>query len=130
MQPGSKRIAQVLREEGALRMTARQSDDARILLQPSHTVPTGAGRSAAKPCSMDPLIPRSENSAATRTAFLIAFAFDEPCVMMHAPFTPSSGAPPYSVWSRRFLKSVNALRESNAPTCRVIVALSDSFSAV
>src|SRR5580658_7046487 len=94
------------------------------------TAPAVAGCTAARPRSIDPLIPRSENSAATRTAFLIALAFDEPCVMMHAPFTPSKGAPPYSVWSSRFLKSVNALRESNAPTCRVIVALSDSLSVV
>src|SRR5579859_63129 len=57
----------------------------------SYTVPTGAGRTAASPRSIDPLIPRSENSAATRTAFLIALAFDEPWVMMHAPFTPSNG---------------------------------------
>jgi hypothetical protein len=39
----------------------------------------------------------SANSAATRTAFLMAFVFDEPWVMMQTPFTPSSGAPPYSV---------------------------------
>ncbi len=50
--------------------------------------------------------------------------------MMHAPFTPNNGAPPYSVWSSRFLKSVKALRESKAPTCRVIVAFNDSFNAV
>src|SRR5579872_4001594 len=62
----------------------------------------------------------SWNSAATRTAFFIALEFEEPCVMMHTPFTPSNGAPPYSVWSRRFLKSVKALRDSSAPTCRVI----------
>src|SRR2546422_6895562 len=43
------------------------------------------------------LIRRSANSAATRIAFLIAFAFDDPCVMKHTPFTPSNGAPPYSV---------------------------------
>src|ERR1019366_10636272 len=35
----------------------------------------------------------SANSAATRTAFLMAFVFDDPCVMMHTPFMPSSGAP-------------------------------------
>src|SRR5580658_1425489 len=39
----------------------------------------------------------SANSAATRTAFLMAFVFDDPWVMMHTPFTPSRGAPPYSV---------------------------------
>jgi hypothetical protein len=36
----------------------------------------------------------SANSDATRTAFLMAFVFDDPCVMMHTPFIPSSGAPP------------------------------------
>src|SRR5271154_2734533 len=36
----------------------------------------------------------SANSAATRTAFLMALVFDDPCVMMHTPFTPSNGAPP------------------------------------
>src|SRR6516165_10987215 len=74
------------------------------------------------------LIPLSANSEATRIAFLMAFAFDDPWVMKHAPFTPSNGAPPYSVWSSRFLKSENALRESRYPTCRVIVAFSDSLS--
>ena len=39
----------------------------------------------------------SANSAATRTAFLMAFVFDDPWVMMHTPLMPSSGAPPYSV---------------------------------
>ena len=39
----------------------------------------------------------SANSAATRTAFFMAFVFDDPWVMMHTPLMPSSGAPPYSV---------------------------------
>src|SRR5207249_1558277 len=69
------------------------------------------------------LIRNSANSAATRIAFLIAFAFDEPWVIKHTPLTPSKGAPPYSVWSSRFLKSAKALRDSKYPTCRVIVAL-------
>src|SRR6266702_3968852 len=112
-------------------MTTRRSDDTRVLLQESHIVlTTGVGRRAASPRSIDPLILRSENSAATRTSFLIALALDEPCVMIQTPFTPSNGAPPYSVWSSLFLKSVKALLESNAPTWRVMVALSDSFSAV
>ena len=34
---------------------------------------------------------------ATRMAFLIAFPLDDPWHMMETPFTPSSGAPPYSV---------------------------------
>jgi len=34
-----------------------------------------------------------ENSAATRSAFLMALVFDEPWVMMHTPFRPNSGAP-------------------------------------
>src|SRR2546425_11137359 len=38
----------------------------------------------------------SANSAATRIAFLMAFAFEPPWQMMHAPRTPRSGAPPYS----------------------------------
>jgi hypothetical protein len=59
---------------------------------------TGAGtRSPASSFSIFWLICRSANSAATRIAFLIAFAFDEPCVTMHMPLTPSRGAPPYSV---------------------------------
>ena len=37
-----------------------------------------------------------ENSAATRIALRIAFAFARPWLMMHTPRTPSSGAPPYS----------------------------------
>src|SRR5207302_105963 len=57
-------------------------------------------------------IRNSANSAATRIAFLIAFAFDEPWVMKHTPLTPNKGAPPYSVWSSRFLKSAKALRDS------------------
>ena len=36
------------------------------------------------------------NSRATRIAFLIAFAFERPWQTMHPPFTPRSGAPPYS----------------------------------
>src|SRR3954464_7204383 len=67
------------------------------------------------------LIRRPANSAATRIAFLMALALDDPWVMKHTPFTPSKGAPPYSVWSRRFLKSAKALRESQYPTCRVMV---------
>ncbi len=82
---------------------------------------------AAKPRSIDWLTPLSPNSAATRIAFFIALAFDDPCVMMQTPFTPSRGAPPYSVWSRRFLKSINALRDKRAPTCRVMVTFRDSF---
>src|SRR4030081_3086996 len=77
--------------------------------------------------SISELMGCSANSAATRIAFLIALAFDDPWVMKQTPFTPSRGAPPYSVWSRRFLKSANALRESMYPTWRVIVAFSDSF---
>ena len=38
----------------------------------------------------------SENSAATRMAFLMALAFERPWQMMQTPRTPSSGAPPYS----------------------------------
>src|SRR4051794_32159434 len=38
----------------------------------------------------------SENSLATRMAFLIALAFDRPWQIMHTPRTPSNGAPPYS----------------------------------
>ena len=38
----------------------------------------------------------SANSAATRIAFLMALAFDDPWLMMHTPLMPSSGAPPYS----------------------------------
>ena len=38
----------------------------------------------------------SENSLATRIAFLMALALERPWQMMHTPFTPSSGAPPYS----------------------------------
>ena len=33
---------------------------------------------------------------ATLIAFLIALGDDLPCEMMLTPFTPSSGAPPYS----------------------------------
>ena len=39
---------------------------------------------------------RRENSAAKRMAFLIAFAEERPWQMMTQPFTPRSGAPPYS----------------------------------
>src|SRR5208282_1726673 len=53
--------------------------------------------SSASSRSMASLTLPSANSAATRTAFLMALVFDDPCVMMHTPFTPSSGAPPYSV---------------------------------
>src|SRR5580698_10428887 len=53
--------------------------------------------SSANSRSMVSLTFPSANSAATRTAFLIAFVFDEPWVMMLTPFTPNSGAPPYSV---------------------------------
>src|SRR6266576_3846425 len=74
------------------------------------------------------LIRNSANSAATRIAFLIAFAFEEPWVIKHTPLTPSKGAPPYSVWSSRFLKSAKALRDSKYPTCRVIVAFKLSFN--
>ena len=38
----------------------------------------------------------SANSAATRMAFLTAFALELPWQMVQTPFTPSSGAPPYS----------------------------------
>src|SRR5262249_13520473 len=37
-----------------------------------------------------------ENSAAKRIAFLIALAEERPWQMMTHPFTPRSGAPPYS----------------------------------
>ena len=41
-------------------------------------------------------IPLVTACAATFTAFLIARGDDLPCEMMLTPFTPSSGAPPYS----------------------------------
>src|SRR5580704_13855466 len=84
-----------------------------------------AARIPVNVLSISALIGCSANSAATRIAFLMALAFDDPWVIKQTPFTPSKGAPPYSVWSRRFLKSANALRESKAPTWRVMVAFSD-----
>src|SRR5256885_13093635 len=48
--------------------------------------------------------------------------------LFRSPFTPSNGAPPYSVWSIRFLKSEKALRESRYPTWRGMVAANVSRS--
>ena len=42
-------------------------------------------------------IPRLEKSLAARMAFRTAFALERPWPMRQAPFTPSSGAPPYSL---------------------------------
>src|SRR5579884_1350405 len=50
----------------------------------------------ASSSSMRWLILPAANSAATRIVFLIAFALERPCVIMHTPVTPSNGAPPYS----------------------------------
>src|SRR5580765_2935746 len=95
---------------------------------PGLQVLTGtAGLNPATSFAMASLIFRSAKSEATRKAFLMAFAFDDPWVIKQTPFTPSSGAPPYSVWSRRFLKSWNALRESRYPTWRVMVAFNVSL---
>lgn len=58
---------------------------------------TAGGLILASSLSISRLMLRSANSADTRNAFLIAFAFDEPCVMKQTPLIPSSGAPPYSV---------------------------------
>src|SRR5581483_5697354 len=88
---------------------------------------TPAACAAPNSFAIESLMRCSANSAATRIAFLMAFAFDDPCVMKHTPFTPNSGAPPYSVWSRRFLKSEKALRDRSAPTCRVMVERKLSF---
>src|SRR5271169_5700586 len=56
-----------------------------------------AARIPVNVLSISELIGCSANSAATRIAFLIALAFDDPWVMKQTPFTPSNGAPPYSV---------------------------------
>ena len=45
---------------------------------------------------------------ATRTAFLMALALELPWQMIKLPLTPSSGAPPYSVKSSRFLSDFKA----------------------
>src|SRR5216684_8591725 len=47
-------------------------------------------------CSIFWLLPDLANSAATRMAFLMAFAFEDPWLTMTTPLMPSSGAPPYS----------------------------------
>src|SRR5439155_13071595 len=86
------------------------------------------GRRAAISVSILEVIFRSTKSFATRIAFLIAFTFDDPWVMKQAPLIPSKGAPPYSVWSIRFLKSEKALLESRYPTWRVMVAARVSFN--
>ena len=42
-------------------------------------------------------IRRSTKSCAALIALRTALAFERPCPMRHAPFTPRSGAPPYSL---------------------------------
>src|SRR5690242_9160246 len=54
------------------------------------------GRCELRPFSILSLILVSANCAATRTAFLIAVALDEPWPTMHMPLIPKRGAPPYS----------------------------------
>src|SRR4029079_19452972 len=58
-----------------------------------------AGLNPATSFAMASLIFRSAKSEATRNEFLMSFAFDDPWVIKQTPFTPSNGAPPYSVWS-------------------------------
>ena len=90
------------------------------------------GRDWRAPCEFRPftilsLILVYAYCAATRIAFFNALEFDDPCPTMQTSLIPQRGAPPYSAYSRRFLKSSQARRESKNPTCELIVDFSDSF---
>src|SRR5258708_3524892 len=56
-------------------------------------------------CSIFSFMFALASPAATRIAFLIAFAFERPCPITQTPRTPSSGAPPYSVQSIVFFST-------------------------
>src|SRR5579863_511339 len=82
---------QFLAVGGASRQHCAQSPKCRWF----HCAATCAVERSSSACIFS-LIRPFANSDATRMAFLMALVFDRPWQMMLAPFTPSSGAPPYS----------------------------------
>ena len=68
-----------------------------------------------------------KNSAATRMPCLIATALDLPWPITTHPFTPRSGAPPYSAGSMRRFTARKAPRERAAPSLRTGVRISSSL---
>src|SRR5206468_3351507 len=92
--------------EDALRGIGTDTDD----LCPGHSRPpsrpSASAVSASRAVLMCSFTPLLTHSAATRTAFLIAFTGEAPWQIMEAPLIPRSGAPPISVYStRRFMRA-------------------------